>query len=178
MWPSIFQGFFYICKNSKLYQFVFPFSCCLNNLTCFKCNLSYVVCSRCIAVQWLSCHSSLQTHTCTGHLWGVGVSAIVTIATDTVSCSLVGGSAINGALQTFVVSLCSLEEAWYTSCKRHGEQSKMYKLKKYALLTWQSKTNQISPFLAIGCFNIRTSLHFIFLLSICLVLMGLDLCVS
>ncbi len=57
------------------------------------------------------CHHSCCVHTCTGHLWRIGVSAVVAIATDTVSCSLAGGSAVNGALQTFVVSLCSLEEA-------------------------------------------------------------------
>lgn len=82
---------------------------------------AYCVCNVC-ALQRMCCHDSLCIHTCTGHLWRVGVRAVVAIATDTVSCSLAGGSAVNGALETLVVSLCILEEACYASCEGSIQQ--------------------------------------------------------
>lgn len=64
----------------------------------------YTAIHECAVMNWCM-------HTCTGHLWRVTVSAVVAIATDTVSGSLTGGSAVDRTLQTFVISLCNLEEA-------------------------------------------------------------------
>lgn len=71
-------------------------SCCLQLVHCYPC---------------MCFHDSWCIHTSTGHLWRVGVSAVVAVTTDTISCPLACGSTVNGALQTFMVSLCSLKES-------------------------------------------------------------------
>lgn len=51
------------------------------------------------------------THTCAWHLEWVGVCAIESVATHAVDGALAGGSAVDGTLQTGLVSLGRLKKA-------------------------------------------------------------------